>query len=158
MGACGSICEKKETPGDIERHQIRILQDAEYKETPQMMYNFTKAKVIKVYDGDTFWVAAWVDSGIYRFSVRLYGIDCPEMRGGTEKTKEEAKKSKQYVVERILDKIVDIHVLNHRVIDGKKIEEKYGRLLAHVSIDGSDLCEEMLKLGLGKPYFGGKKG
>ena len=37
---------------------------------------------MKVYDGDTIWVAARAGSnnGIYRFSVRIQGVDTPEMR------------------------------------------------------------------------------
>jgi hypothetical protein len=43
-------------------------------------------KVIKVYDGDTITVASKLpnDSFIYRFPVRLIGIDSPEIKGSTE--------------------------------------------------------------------------
>ena len=46
----------------------------------------TAGFVIKVYDGDTITVAArlpYADSPLYRFPVRLRGIDSPEIRGKT---------------------------------------------------------------------------
>jgi len=161
MGICGSVCQKEESRKDVLMHQRQILQDIEYKECTELLYNFKEAKVIKVYDGDTFWVAAWFNSGIYRFKVRLWGIDCPEIRGGTEETKQAARESKQFVVDTVLGKIVGIDVLNHKVVDGKKVEEKYGRLLSKITYDLNgkkhNLTEDMLRLKLGKPYFGGKK-
>ena len=54
-----------------------------------------KADVIaKVYDGDTFTLAGhlpYEGSPLYRFSVRLNGIDCAEIKGKTEEEKECAR-------------------------------------------------------------------
>ena len=51
--------------------------------TPRFMPNVRRGKVTAVYDGDTLTVAARHDrQGMpYRFSVRLSGIDAPEIRG-----------------------------------------------------------------------------
>ena len=57
------------------------------KETKIFIPPVSIAKVIKVYDGDTITVASrlpFTDERkdiIWRFSVRLNGIDCPEIRG-----------------------------------------------------------------------------
>jgi len=124
------------------------------------LYTFKRAKVVKVYDGDTFWIAAWFDSDIYRFKVRLYGINCPELNSHNHMEKERAKQAKQFVIDKILNRVVQIHVLNHTTINNKKIEEKYGRLLAHIKYKENgqeyDLCQELLKNNLGLPYYGRK--
>jgi endonuclease YncB( thermonuclease family) len=151
MGSCISYTSNKMQ----KNHQLSILSDMSYNDLNEYTYSFTKAKVIKIYDGDTFWVGAWFDNNIYRFKIRLYGIDCPELRNTKSKTS--AEKSKQYLVDTVLNKIVDIKILNHKVVNNKKIEEKYGRLLANISIDGVDIATEMIRLDLGLAYYGGKK-
>ncbi len=151
----GSCLSKKQSGLPSPRHSQ--LELATYETTEQPDYRFTKAKVIKVYDGDTFWIAAWYNNEITRFCVRLYGIDCPEIRGGTEETKRAAQESKQFIIDHLYGRTVDIEVLNNRKVGGKKITEKYGRLLAKIRYDGKDLAEEMIRLSLGKPYFGGHK-
>ena len=65
-------------------------------------------RVIKVYDGDTITIATKVpgliDSPIYKFSVRLNGIDTPEMRGGGEDEKSIAVKARDALAEKIMGK------------------------------------------------------
>lgn len=134
-----------------------ILEAAEYKDTQEVQYSFTKAKVLRVYDGDTFWIAAQYENGVYRFNCRLYGIDCCEMKSLDSTQKSLAVSAKDYVSKRILGKIVDIEVLNNKLYQGKMIKEKYGRLLVKVNVGGKDLAQEMIDLGLGKSYFGGTK-
>ena len=52
----------------------------------------------KVYDGDTITIASKVpgllDSPIYKFSVRLNGIDTPEIKGRNEEEKSIAVKAR----------------------------------------------------------------
>ena len=49
---------------------------------------FTNVQIIRVYDGDTFFVnipyVHWLIGS--NISVRIRGIDTPEIRGGTEET------------------------------------------------------------------------
>ncbi len=136
------------------------LNNAEFTTTPEPLYTFKQAKVVKVYDGDTFWIAAWFDSDIYRFKVRLYGVNCPELNSRDLQEKEIAQQAKQFVIDKILNQIVHIDVLNHTIVNNKKIEEKYGRLLAHIKYKENgkefDLCQELIKNNLGVPYYGRK--
>ena len=57
------------------------------KDLPLFIPPLKTGKVIKVYDGDTITIASRVpglyNSPIYKFSVRLNGIDSPEMKGKT---------------------------------------------------------------------------
>ena len=55
------------------------LDNINYKDTIPYIPNVTYGKVIKVYDGDTITIACKMpfdNSPIYRFSVRIAGIDC----------------------------------------------------------------------------------
>jgi endonuclease YncB( thermonuclease family) len=151
MGSCGT-----KSP-NIEDIRHRQLESCTYENTDEMTYRFTEAKVIGVYDGDTVIIAAFIGDQALRFNVRIYGIDCNEIKGGSTESKIEAQKAKKYVIDRLLNKIVKINVLNGQVINGKKMREKYGRLIAIISIEGNSIADELLHLGLAKPYFGGNK-
>ena len=70
------------------KNKTEYLENINYKETNIFIPQIRFAKVVKVYDGDTITVAAklpFIDSPIYRFSVRLNGIDSPEIKGTNEK-------------------------------------------------------------------------
>lgn len=110
-----------------------------------------KGIVIKVYDGDTITIASklpYPGSLLYRFSVRLNGIDCPEIKGKDEYEKECAQLAKQEVSNLVLNKIVTL----------KNIQtEKYGRILADVYIDNLHLNTYLLEKRLAVAYDGGTK-
>ena len=59
-------------------HSDRITWD----DTIQFVFPIYKGQVIKVYDGDTITIAAYMpyidSSPLFRFSVRLNGIDTPK--------------------------------------------------------------------------------
>jgi endonuclease YncB( thermonuclease family) len=153
----GCIFAKQENKKQIDR---LILEQSTYETTDLPTYNFTEAKVIKVYDGDTFWISAWYNNNLCRFKVRLYGVDCPELRGTKGKEKEKALEAKKFVMDTVLDKLVNITVLNNKKVCNKKITEKYGRLLAKVYPNGfhyPDLSTMLIKQGLAKEYYGGTK-
>ena len=107
--------------------------------------------VIKVYDGDTITIASklpYPDSPLYRFSVRLNGIDCPEIKGKDNYEKECAQLAKQEMTNLILNKVVIL----------KNVEtEKYGRILADVYIGDLHLNKHLLIKRLAVTYDGGTK-
>ena len=174
MGGIASTCCSGICIADIPMTNINSFQsdgkmmqlaDATYDNTPLEIYHFNQAKVLKIYDGDTFWIAAWHNGELTRFSVRLFGVDCPEMKGGTEVTRMKAREASAYVTDRILNKVINIQVLNNTRYDaikstrskGRMMHEKFGRLLSIVTIDGSNLADELIAKGLANRYFGGKK-
>jgi len=56
------------------------------------------AKVIKVYDGDTFTVGAYPWPGITADAcVRVGGVDIPEIRGKCEAEKRKAREARDFV-------------------------------------------------------------
>ena len=107
--------------------------------------------VIKVYDGDTITIAAkmpYMNSPIYRFSVRLLGIDCPEIKGKSITEKELAINARDALANKIMRKNVTLQNVSL---------EKYGRLLADVYCDGVNMNQWMLDNKFALPYDGGKK-
>lgn len=73
------------------------------------------ARVVKVYDGDTFWLALnptnplqhdAPDDQLRLVHVRLARVNAPEIKGGTTEEREKGKASRDYVTSLIADKIV----------------------------------------------------
>lgn len=99
------------------------------------MYEY-RAKVIDVYDGDTF--RANVDLGfdvwMNAISFRMYGINAPEMRG---LSKAAGTVTRDRLRELIMGKTVTIKT-------HKDKQEKYGRWLADVFLESGTYVNDML--------------
>ena len=108
-------------------------------------------KVIKVYDGDSITIAAKLkveDALLYRFSVRLNGIDTPEIRGKNEDEKEAAKNARDALSNMILNKNIVLKNVDN---------EKYGRILADVYLEDIHINEWLIKERYAVRYDGGAK-
>jgi endonuclease YncB( thermonuclease family) len=139
--------------------------DLKRKDCPSFLPSLSNVRVISVYDGDTVTVAGTVGGIIYKFPVRLNGIDTPERRCGCAKRKgtwsaterkrlcvEEhrlANVARKSLQDRILRKVVRIEV--------SKTKEKYGRLLAELFYEGESVNEWLIAKGHAKRYQGGSK-
>jgi micrococcal nuclease len=129
----------------------KIAPYIEWKDTVVFVPPITEGHVIKVYDGDTITIASTlpiVNSPLYRFSVRLAGIDSAEIKSKNINEKDQAKKVRDILSELILHKTVTLKNIS---------TEKYGRILADVYLD--DLCINnwMLDEGYAVEYNGGTK-
>lgn len=111
-----------------------------------------EGKVIKVYDGDTITIATFVPGSdtLFRFSVRLTGIDTPELKSHDVREKALAKRAQVALSDKILGRVVRL--------EGVALE-KYGRLLATVRCDGESvsLNQWMFDQGHAVAYAGGTK-
>ena len=154
MGSCISYSiYKSHKPSECEDN-TSYLSHVEYKDTVVFRPHITHGKVIKVYDGDTITIATRLphDNTLYRFSVRLRGIDSPEIHGKTENEKLLAIKSRDALS----------HLIYHKVVVLKNVEyEKYGRLLADIYLVGQEttptINQWMLDQKYAVPYDGGTK-
>jgi len=111
----------------------------------------TEGFVIKVYDGDTITVASklpYPNSPVYRFHVRLNGIDTPEIKGKTDDEKAAAHHAQKALENLILHKTVTLKNLK---------TEKYGRILADVYLKKVSLNKWMLDNNYAVKYEGGTK-
>ena len=103
------------------------------------------------YDGDTCYVSAPVLPGkLSKMSVRVLGIDTPEIKGKCEKEKELA--------------LIGRQTANELFRAATKIEfkdlkwDKYGgRVLSNVYLDGKLYSDILIEKGLARPYDGGAK-
>ena len=111
----------------------------------------TEGQVINVYDGDTITIVSKLPydaSPLYRFSVRLAGIDCAEIKGKTEHERELAQEAKCALQKLILNKVVALKNLK---------TEKYGRVLADVYLGDLHVNNWLLDNNYAVQYSGGKK-
>jgi len=122
-----------------------------WNDTKPFVPPITGGYVIKVYDGDTITIAAklpYDESPLYRFPVRLLGIDSPEMKSKNENERVAARASQEALSKLILHKRVTLKYMG---------TEKYGRILADVYLDDLHLNVWMLEQKLAVAYDGGTK-
>lgn len=127
------------------------LSSVKYEDTVPFLMPIKYGKVVKVYDGDTITLAAHLpipNSPLYRFSVRLNGIDTPEIKGKTRAEKELAVVAKNALSDFILGKVVELRNIAN---------EKYGRVLADVYSGPIHVNEWMIENGYAVAYAGGTK-
>lgn len=101
----------------------------DWNQTVPFVPPIQQGQVIKVYDGDTMTIAAklpYEESPLYRFSVRLLGIDSPEIKGKTQEERDAAHLSQKELEGLILHKMVYLK---------DTAQEKYGRILANVYVN-----------------------
>ena len=79
-------------------------------------------------------------------SVRLFGVDTPEIRGSEDRVKVLAEKARK-LTEQALMGAAKIELKNPQ-------RGKYFRIIADVYVDGESLAALLMKAGLGKAYDG----
>jgi micrococcal nuclease len=125
--------------------------DIKIEDTVEFTFPIKGGRVIKCYDADTITIASklpYNDSPLYRLSVRLNGIDAPEIKGKNEEEKEVAKQARNFVTNLILNKYVRLENVE---------SEKYGRILADVYIGDVHINELLIKERYAVKYDGGTK-
>ncbi len=113
--------------------------------------NYEGAIYIRNYDGDTitFNLPSLHPIIGEKISIRVNGIDTPEIRGKCKKETYDAKQAKK-MVEDILKDAERITLKNME-------RGKYFRIMADVIVDGEDLGEVLVEAGMAVRYDGGKK-
>tara|TARA_Y100000741_G_C18246709_1_gene555777 strand:+ start:1001 stop:1420 length:420 start_codon:yes stop_codon:yes gene_type:complete len=111
-----------------------------------------EGKITKVYDGDTvhivFPLTDKEPERLYRWNCRLIGVDTPELRTKNLKEKEFGKQVRDFLKEKILNKVVTVKCLDF---------DKYGRLLVEIFIENESINNWLIEKGYAKQYSGGKK-
>ena len=103
------------------------------------------------YDGDTI---TFNLPGLHpiigeKISIRVNGIDTPEIKGKCEKEKYDAQQAKEMVADILKDA---------EQITLKNMERgKYFRIAADVIVDGENLADVLVEAGMAVRYDGGKK-
>ena len=111
----------------------------------------TDGIVIKVYDGDTITLAQklpYENSPLFRFAIRLNGIDSPEIKTKYESEKKYAERSRDALHQLIFEKTVTLKNISL---------EKYGRILADLYYNDIHVNKWLLDNKYAIPYDGTKK-
>lgn len=106
--------------------------------------------VRRVVDGDTFHasVTIWPRHEVTT-SIRINGLDTPEMRGKCPIEKEKAREAQKALAEILSVGGVELR----NVVIGKYA----GRVVADVYVSGTNVTEAMIAKGMGRAYTGGKR-
>ncbi len=128
--------------------------------------------VDSVYDGDTIHVSVPIELNVhsytenkiatannerniklYKISIRLLGIDTPEMKPrlnipNRDEHIAKAKEAKKYLADLIEKKIIRVKFSKN---------EKFGRCLGTIFVNNENINIKMIELGHAKPYDGGTK-
>lgn len=112
-------------------------------------------KVIKVYDGDTITIVTQLYNGdvspkpeLYKFNVRILGIDTPELKTKIVGEKELGIKAKIALSDLILNKVVKLENVSY---------DKYGRILCNLFLDNMNISEWLVSNNHAVLYNGGTK-
>lgn len=121
-----------------------------FSQTKDLNQNFNKVELASVYDGDTFRVYLACNYRVFCKSIpiRVRGVDCPEIKGGSAETKALAKQAKTFT---------KTFLKSGKILLRNCGRDKYFRLLCDVKVNGQSLGEELIKAGHAIPYDGGTK-
>lgn len=123
-----------------------------WNQTVPFVVPLKQGTVIKVYDGDTITVASTLPfdgcSDVFRFPVRLRGVDAPEIRGKTDDERQAARISRDALRAKLLNQVVTLSDIS---------TEKFGRLLANVSLGDVSINTWLVENRFAIRYYGRKK-
>ena len=144
------------TPGQLETTPERVvntsvpeekLEDSKPLATAGL-FEITPEQVVEVYDGDTFKIDL---PGLHplfgdNLSIRVKGIDTPEIRGTTDEIKALAERARELTANTLK---------GAEMIELRNPERgKYFRIVAEVWVDGKALAGMLKDKGLAKDYDG----
>lgn len=107
-----------------------------------MIYEYPRAEVVDVYDGDTVTVDIDLGFGVWARGqkMRLYGIDTPEMRGDD---RDRAIAARDFVFAKTTHKHVTVRTRRDK-------KGKYGRWLVEIILPGGQSLNDLIvNCGLG---------
>lgn len=152
--SCFGGCTSKQNSGESVT-MSPLSSGVEYSDTVPFVPPVKEGYIVKVYDGDTITLATRLpivpveEQPIYRFSVRLNGIDTPEIKGKDYDEKEAAKRARDFLSSHVMNKMVTLEDVQL---------EKYGRILATVVSDaGKNMNKLMVEKRYAVAYDGGTK-
>jgi endonuclease YncB( thermonuclease family) len=127
------------------------MDTATWANTRPFIPAFTTGRVIKVYDGDTITVAAYIhDDRLYRFNIRIAGIDTPELTSTNP-----FEKTRAIYVRNKLRALVHNTVVQVEIIC---LDKYAGRVVARIWTNGGvSVAEYMVTEGFARTYEGGTK-
>lgn len=146
------FCNDNDNDNDIRNIELKYADD----NIPlfSLQKKVFKAKIVRVYDGDTCFAVFYLNDTLVKFKIRMEGYDTPELKPRLNIENrldeiEKANKAKQELEKLLFNKIVFLHCGGW---------DKYGRLLATIYTQTKiNVNQYMIDLHFGKEYYGCKK-
>ena len=156
MGICISLATEQE-PQPVHQNELQEVKLEEVNpdnvESVPLKGKVVPAKLIECHDGDTIRVIMLHGGAPMKISIRILGIDTPEIMRGHDRLPEEHDagiKARDYLRSLLSSTLVKV-----KVEDWDKFG---GRLLGHVyTSEGGDVSELMIQGGWARAYHGEKK-
>jgi endonuclease YncB( thermonuclease family) len=128
------------------------------EDTHQFSFNgmTVSAKIVSVYDGDTFRAAFYYKDEIIQLSCRCLGYDAPEIKMSLKNPDREVLKKFAYEARDRFKELLDSTKTGLVELNFSE-NDMYGRPLTKVYVDGKYINQMMMDEGYGKPYSGGHK-
>lgn len=135
------------------------MENITYENTNYFNFNglSTKAKVLRIYDGDTIIIGFIFNDSCIKYKCRLNGIDSPEIKAQDEKMKHDAYIARNKLIKLITnieingDNMDSYQKMNKRMIENTKIIDvklndfdKYGRILIDIIIDNEIINNKLV--------------
>jgi len=154
MGACVS-CIKNNPQSNYIMSTTDLLERIDPKTVPKVPFQdkIIFARIEEIYDGDTVKIIVLFGEIPVRFSLRILGIDTPEIKHGEGRLPEEhtaAVKVRDYMRSLFPKNIAKICIRDW---------DKYGgRVLGELFLEtGENVAEILIQGGWARPYHGEKK-
>jgi len=133
---------------------ILILSYSSIYSREKVTQDFVVSEVTRIYDGDTITVNLDCNEILFckNISVRVYGIDTPEMHGGSNTHKE------KYLAKLARQMTINFVRKSEKIYLDDCFRGKYFRIVCKVRNDKGRYLEDLLlNSTLAVPYYGGKK-
>lgn len=114
----------------------------------------SSSDIKSIYDGDTITIKCLRGLKCEKnaIKVRIKGVDTPEIKGKCRNETLLARQAKQFTVAFVRN--ADEIIMSY---DEHDMYDRYGRLLAYLSVGGKDLSSSLINNNLGRHYQGGKR-
>lgn len=150
----GSCLSSRQDEKELQEFQLLSTLDSNDVEWLSFSGICCRCKVVDVYDGDTITIILPYNKKYVKIKCRLTDIDCAEIRTRNGDEKKVGLKGKEFLSERILNKVIWIDCGNW---------DKFGRLLGKIYMtyddykNNKDINSELVRHGYGYFYDGKKK-
>lgn len=105
-------------------------------------------KCVKTYDGDSVKVVIYLFNRLCKVTLRLAGVDCPEIRSSYENEKKFAQVVKLALSNKILNKLITVRFYHN---------DKYGRSLCDIYLGDEHINKWLIDNKYAVEYHGGTK-
>ena len=155
MGTCTSCCIKGNPQSNYIMSTIDLLEKIDPKTVPKVPFQdkIIFARIEEIYDGDTVKIIVLFGDVPVRFSLRILGIDTPEIKHADGRLPEENKSAIK-----VRDYMRSLFPKNIAKICIRDWDKYGGRVLGELFLEtGENVAEILIHGGWARPYHGEKK-